>query len=359
LQKEIFKKSRSISSDEFKSTILNSFDEINLDFLKIIKDKDNNKYIHKRAYIYPLLYFLDNIKCGQLLNQDKKEIQSNILLLRNEITSFYNKFIDNIEINLDKEIKLDDNLILINNNIIIENNKKDLLIQKLNELLAIIIEFQIFLNDSTNYSDIISEFYNTIGLYLNVIVDKIIKDEINLFEFSTKLTSDISENEYIFKSLMNRLTVLIDNNEWYIYYINYNINISNSNLNLFEFDNSCSNYKFIVKIIPKEFESINKSGLDNGFILAGLIQCKPIDYIIQVKNIIPNYDEKKNNIIELSVRDINIINSQYYFIGKYVNNIFEKFEKYNDFQNKKSIEIDNLNNKYLKYKKKYLSIKKK
>jgi hypothetical protein len=355
LQKEIFKRSNLIEIDDINNLkILNSFDKTNLEFLKI--EKDDNKYIDNRAYIYSLFYFFNEIKCGELFKKNVNPLNTIIYFQIANLKETIQKELINFKSEKEiekKEIDLDKNKLVIKN-IITQINKK-LYEEKLNTLINIINEIIGEIKDPDNsFLDSITIFYKMIGFYLNVIIDEII-GETFLFEYSSKLNSILRKIDYIFNIRMYKLTVLIDKNEWYIYYMKYNIQIFDEESVSYNFDNSCTDYKSIVKIIPKELESINESGLDKGFILAGFIQCKPIDYIEQVKNLIPDYDDKKK-IGELLFKDKNILNSEYYFIGEYVNEIFKNFEKYNQFQLIESAE--NLKKKYLKYKKKYLLIKK-
>ena len=65
--------------------------------------------------------------------------------------------------------------------------------------------------------------------------------------------------------------------------------------------------------------------------MAGTLQCKSVDYIKQLTGVLSGlkFDSKQKitikSIIKLAETDKNVLNTTYYFIGKYVNLIFDNF----------------------------------
>jgi len=196
-------------------------------------------------------------------------------------------------------------------------------------------------------TDFLSAHYQMLGRMLNTVIDEIVGEEKNIFEYSNELTGYVDFKKYIFNVRVNKLIVKIDSMEYNLYYNEYNVKIKYNDIEA-NFNDEIMVYKSIVKIIPSSADNIISSGVSDAFIIAGSLQCKPIEYKIQLTAVL-------NNSM-ISDDDVNNLNSQYYFIGGYINELFDEFTKFNDYHEKNN--SISLKNKYLKYKNKYLNSKK-
>lgn len=377
LQKEINNKIIKFGSLIKNTESFNSLEwdnSINLNLLRI--EKLGDVMVENRCYFSPLLYCFSTINCGEVFSGN---YYSNILNFNDIMIDLIKKIKINTNINLKENYNKELNIMVgeqnyrIGNfipfNSIAQSKEKILkLIEIVNDTKINIIDIKTTNGAQYKTTEYLTLHYNMLGKMLDVIIDKIIDDEKNIFEYTYELDG-IVENKYIFNVSVNKLIVLIDEIEYNIYYNDYCVKEIFDKFTS-DFDNEIKNYISIVKISLTSDDDIISSGVDNSFIIAGSLQCKPIEYIIQLTAILnistkpklsdPNYYEKKiiydKNLILQIKKDNNYLNMEYYFIGRFVNLIFENFTKFIEYE--ESNDTKHLKNKYIKYKNKYTNYKK-
>ena len=385
-----------------------STDGENKNLLKIHSEDIHGEDIHDRGYFLYYFYFLllprkSEFNCGKFFNQDYKWIMDtmndNLITDLRQIKSIMHQTITDEEKNiLLNEFFKEKKSSNVTNYESFQNPQ--LVIEKLNKILGNIRKILSKGPAALIQNDIIMcTIYDFLGKYLDLIIDEIISEETGICIFNSSIESDLYDDDrsYVFNNTINKLTVIIIGEEWNIYYINYKIEIltrTRSGVNLINFDEN--NYKYIIKIVPKKYEQILESGLDGGFTQAGLLQCKVVEYMDQLKSVLPpdlqeilkkkdikERNEKKiaggekitdaeeirtfdlvSELTEYARTDKNILTSKYYFIGDYVNQMFNSFTKYTEFKKTRHEPLDilatrcnHLEQKYIKYKNKYLQKK--
>lgn len=391
LQKEIYQKQKNITTknetNESKLNIPDSFSDTNLKLLQIFKEDilesdsnsdsytSTNKYIQSRRYFNYLFYCFSSLTCGELFKKNSNNYWTQVNNFRDNIMDIYReiKKIKTLPTQIPvqfTEFKIDNKELFTNK--IIQINNLDQLKTKVRSMADLAIELQINHDYKSITLHSLTAHYTMIGKFLDLIIDSIIGEELNIYTFDSVIESDIYYYKYIFANTVNKLIVMIDSVIWNIYWIKYLVTVLDTQTNeVTPFESDYTEFYNIVKIIPvishELSNKIYESGLDNGFILAGSLQCKPIEYIGQLTGVLSKLDlDSKNKPTEESIEilaesDSNVLNTQYYFIGNYVNLIFTNFNKYNDYIKKKSEKIElskELLNKYIKYKNKYLNLKK-
>jgi hypothetical protein len=367
LQKELYKRKFDVIQKKEKIILPNAFDDNNLKLLKIVK-KDS-EYIELRGYFNYIFYCFSTFNCGELFKKKNNNYNNELSKFKDtilDVIKYVNKNIKNEIKSLPIINKTDYTEFLINDNKMVLGNI--IQIENLNDFSKKLMDMIELANEGLNEEtyktisfDSIVCHYTIMGKFLNLIIDEIIDEELNIYEFTYTIDSNIENYKYIFANTVNKLTVKIDKVCWDIYWIDYKISIINNDTNEFsQFDHDYDNYMNIVKIIPHSCNKINESGLDNGFIMAGTLQCKSVEYIKQLTGVLSGlvFDSENKitteSILDLAQTDKNILNTEYYFIGQYVNLIFDNVSKYNFRKKEESIKYEELSKKYLKYKYKYL-----
>jgi len=323
--------------------IFNDYYWLDTDVLNLLNITNNNEILEEnRAYFSLLFYCFYLLKCGNVFNNYDNNIKNIIssnsyinIILKKLNNNLYTKdnFIEFFNLTDGMKYYEIKNFIEINS---LENNKK-----KIIQILNYFNNINCKIKDNNNICKL-TLIYVTLGQILDVIIDDIIEEETDILNYSTIIVDNDNKIEYIFNIKINKMVVKIDNIEYNLYYNEYTIDYI-KNKQLYKFDNNVEFYRSLIKIVLTEKDNITDAGLTESFIIAGFIQCKPVEYNVQLKNV--------------DVGIINYLNSTYSFIGLFINEMFKNFDKFNKFKNKKE-DTSNLKNKYLKYKNKYLKLRK-
>lgn len=333
-----------------KFNILEWTDPINLNLLKIERT-GTNSFIEKRGYLSPLLYCFSTTKCGDVFVDNYHNKIQFVKEIMAELVNIINKSDPNnkhsynhlTNIHYAEDIYTLDNIILFIN--VEESINKILkLFNFANEALSIVNN--IVDSNKPNYktTEYLTIHYTMLGKMLNEIIDEIIGIDSNIFQYEYDLDG-VDEKKYKFIVSVNRLKVTIDSTVYNIYYSKYNVKFC-TGLTNGDFNPDFPVYKSILKIVKTIKDNVIESGVANCFIIAGSLQCKPIEYIEQLTAVLDlppkpsksdsKYKEKKRKYIRYleskQLEDKNYLNSTYYFIGEYVNVIFEYFDKFNDYE---------------------------
>lgn len=225
---------------------------------------------------------------------------------------------------------------------------------------TLISEMEIYLNSPEIFIDI---FYRFIGSCLNILIDTIESNE-KIYDYIYEFPTDEHSNyNFYFYNNIYKMEIILDGIEYTMFYNKYNV--ETKCIKTCDFVNLPTYYDYsskkpidfysIMKIIPSEYTKINKYGLDQAYTLLGILQCKQVEYFGQLTYL------TNDDIVEFYHNNTDLlITLNYCFIGNYVNNMFETFTKFKDFIELNStceykIQIENLKNKYIKYKNKYLN----
>jgi hypothetical protein len=353
-------------------------DNINLNLLNIIRT-EKNEYVEKRGFMCPFLYCFSTTLCGQIFSEnyyrniiEVNEIMNNFLRIirsnpNNKLT--YDSFLKNTH----NHNYILDNFILFND---LKKSKEKIkkLIDHTNYAKSQVIDIISLSEDQVNYktTDYLSIHYQMLGKMLNTIIDNIIGEQKNIYENSYELNGFLGV-KFRFNININIMIIQIDCVNYHMYWSEYTIK-KIIGLSIGDFDPSILNYKSILKIVPAEHDIIIESGVDNCFTIAGSLQCKPIEYIDQLSAVLDNLpikpDRSDSNYLTEKTKyldkfkkraeeDKNFLNTEYYFIGKHVNEMFspECFSKFYCYT--KNDNFLSLKNKYIKYKNKYINVKNK
>lgn len=337
-------------------------DPNNLNLLKIqINPLLPNEYIENRGYLCPLLYCFSTTQCGTIFEGNYKR---NIFYIDEIMREFLTNIKKNISVNFSDYSKINQvNRNYVLTNVIPFNNleQSKIKIAKLFEYTSIakldVNDITTHFNDNYKTTDYLLIHYTMLGKMLDVIVDEIVGEEKNIYEYFYDL-SGFNDMIYRFNINVNILILSIDNVYYNMYYSEYTVKKIKDGL-MANFDSSIANYKTILKIVPREQDIIIESGVDNCFTIAGSLQCKPIEYIKQLTAVLNNLPKNPTieDIMKLNEIDKNYLNQKYYFIGEYINIMFlpENFTKFYNYMQEQC--SSSLKNKYTKYKYKYINIK--
>jgi hypothetical protein len=311
----------------------------NPNVLKLLNiEKNQDDYIENRAYIHKLLYAFSILKCGNIFKSNYVDL----------IESFKDVLLDLYKINTNEKFvnyfNSKTEMYKIKN-----QNINGFLDPTCREKILKIIDLcnsMKLASKECNKNLIIILHYLMIGYFLNIIIDRIESNEI-VYEYIYDI------EEFIFNVKIKRLRIIIQEIPMHLYYYEYTVNnldnplentinfenIKNdSQINDLEFINDfitkkfknttdynlkMSTYRSVLKIIKCDSERITPSGLDINFTLCGSLQCKPIEYKDQLKEVFDNNTMNDDSL--------NNISPAYYFIGHYVNLSFENFEKFQIF----------------------------